>query len=323
MGMRIPKSSVAHRLAIPVVVIALLASAPTANAAIRMTLVRAAHCAADCPLDTLRRGVFEISTSRKRGSYGIEGRLRVKGAMKDGKPVDLGNLTAILPLRRGDVGCNPYYLRGIQIVGGATSLDFFGDDIYGPDIDASQPAPAGTAITLCGEIRIVPDDTIFVEYKPILVGGFVLGEASRDALRMDLVPDPSCGGDCPITGVSKARVEMGGRSSKGQVELVAKIDLQGARHGGTKVDLDGLAFFFGLRPGDLNSCLAAMVPDVMIAGGRATRRAAGAEVMVTWPQKEGKTFSYCVHGFVGPADPEEFEVPWLSIGFVVGDDPAR
>src|SRR5262245_32454063 len=115
--MRMLPSLMAHRIVLAAVTVVALGPAAVAHAAIRMTLVRAAHCGADCPLDTLRRGVFEISTSRSRGSYGIEGRLRVKGAVKNGKPVDLGNLKVILPFQRAGGNCADHYLHNVAIAG--------------------------------------------------------------------------------------------------------------------------------------------------------------------------------------------------------------
>lgn len=284
--------------------------ASTAHATMRLDLVRAAHCGTACPIDALGRGVFEISGSRKQGANGVVGHIRIRGASKDGKKVDLENLLVILPLEHGDGVCTANVLPGLEISRGKASLRFTGTDV-------GVSEPPGTVLALCGEVRIQPANAN--GYAPILTAGFVLSARPKGVLRMDLVRAPRCSVNCPIDQVGRARLELSDRGPKRGGGLAVKVDLSGIRKDGGKVELDALRADFGFSPDDSPICWAAAVFDVAIRKGRTVHRATGQDVLTTMPQMPGMTLSFCSGATIGRDGVEDD--PLLTAGIIVGEGP--
>ena len=256
-------------IVLAVIGLVLPASIPAAEAKYRLNLVRAGTCGRSCPIDTLTRGVIEVSESQKPGAGGLVGRIRIRGALKDGHVADAQNLLVILPFEKEGV-CTDFVLKDVFIQNGKESLAFTGADIPG-----LVTLRAGTVLPLCGEVRVQPADA--QGYDPILTGGFVLGTRGRDSrsrgiLHMDLVPPPECGADCAIDHVKRATVELSNARANEGGGLAAKIDIRGARKAGRKIDLPGLQLAFAFFPNDVRDLLGSGRP-----GHRDRRWAYGSE----------------------------------------------
>jgi hypothetical protein len=287
---------------------------PSAEAKMRLNLVRAGACGDVCPIDTLRHGVVEVSGTRKRDAKGLVGRIRIRGARKLGEQVDVQNLVMILPLAEEDGICIANVVEGIAIEKGNASFAFTGADV--PLAARSLP---GATLALCGEVRFQRADA--QGYDPILTAGLVLGvrrkeSQSRGRLRMDLVRPPGCGVDCPIDSAGRATVEFFNASADEGGGLAAKVDIRGARKAGRKIDLPALRLDVGFRPGDVRICWAASVFGVAIAGGRTARKAVRQDVITAMPRDAGTIVSPCADVQLDRDD--EGEEPVLVGGIVLG-----
>src|SRR5262245_46175157 len=107
-------------------------AAAVAGQKLSLPIVLHPECMGTCPMDTIKKGLYQVQPTDDAGANGLEFKLSLAGVEYAGVPVDLSNITIVVAFSLNGAACQSFQAPSGTIEAGRMKLIFTGADTSPP-----------------------------------------------------------------------------------------------------------------------------------------------------------------------------------------------